>query len=209
MQRKPVETRDQLGPPTIINAGYRSTNYWIVSAGRSRLLVDLGWPGMMGMMRATLARLDVPLEEIGYGLATHFHTDHAGHAQELKNAGMKLLVMESQTGAISLMKKHIKPRDNYLDISTGDNIVLTFAGSRDFLRRIGIAGEVLPTPGHSPDSVSLLLDDGSVFTGDLTHPAMIDVENDADVIASWRLLRACGAARVYAGHGPVRPMFAI
>lgn len=29
---------------TIVNVGYRSTNYWVVSAGRSRLLVDLGWP---------------------------------------------------------------------------------------------------------------------------------------------------------------------
>lgn len=27
----------------IVNVGYRSTNYWVVSAGRSRLLVDLGW----------------------------------------------------------------------------------------------------------------------------------------------------------------------
>ncbi|MFN2221982.1 MAG: hypothetical protein ACK2UH_05490 [Candidatus Promineifilaceae bacterium] len=35
---------------TIVNVGYRSTNYWVVSAGRSRLLVDLGWPGSMGRM---------------------------------------------------------------------------------------------------------------------------------------------------------------
>ena len=27
---------------TIVNVGYRSTNYWVVSAGTSRLLVDLG-----------------------------------------------------------------------------------------------------------------------------------------------------------------------
>jgi glyoxylase-like metal-dependent hydrolase (beta-lactamase superfamily II) len=32
-------------PVTIINVGYRSTNYWVVSAGTSRLLVDIGWPG--------------------------------------------------------------------------------------------------------------------------------------------------------------------
>ena len=28
---------------SILNAGYRSTNYWVVSRGRARLLVDLGW----------------------------------------------------------------------------------------------------------------------------------------------------------------------
>lgn len=28
---------------TIVNVGYRSTNYWVVSAAKSRLLVDLGY----------------------------------------------------------------------------------------------------------------------------------------------------------------------
>ena len=196
----------QLPPVTIVNAGYRSTNYWVISAGNSRLLIDLGWPGMFAMMRATLQRLDVPLSEIGYGLATHYHIDHAGHVQELKQAGMKLIVMESQADAIPLMKNHIKPQDNYLDITTNDNTALAFADSRAFLAKLGFAGEILPTPGHSSDSVSLLLDDGSAFTGDLTHPPFIGDENREDVMSSWRLLRDKGAARVYAGHGPVRQM---
>src|SRR4051812_39825285 len=95
-------------PITVVNAGYRSTNFWVVSAGTSRLLVDLGWPGMFGAMKANLERLGVPLSEIRYGLATHYHIDHAGHAEELKRAGMKLLVLESQVGCIPLMKQHIK-----------------------------------------------------------------------------------------------------
>src|SRR5579864_6615060 len=79
---------------TIVNAGYRSTNYWVVSAGTSRLLVDLGYPGTLGTMRANLKRLRIPLKEIRYALATHYHIDHAGLAQELKLAGMPLLVLE-------------------------------------------------------------------------------------------------------------------
>jgi hypothetical protein len=39
---------------TFVNVGYRSTNYWVVSAAKSRLLVDLGYPGTMGMMRDRL-----------------------------------------------------------------------------------------------------------------------------------------------------------
>ena len=73
----------QQPPITIVNVGYRSTNYWVVSAGTSRFLVDLGWPGTMGRMRANLRRMDIPLDEIRYGLATHYHIDHAGLAQEL------------------------------------------------------------------------------------------------------------------------------
>ena len=68
---------------TIVNVGYCSTNYWVLSAGTSRLLVDLGYPGTMRKMLANLRRMDVPLGEIRYALATHYHLDHAGLAQEL------------------------------------------------------------------------------------------------------------------------------
>jgi len=96
-------------PVTIVNVGYRSTNYWVVSAGTSRLLVDLGWPGTMGEMRANLRRIGVPLNEIRYGLATHYHIDHAGLAQELKQAGVPLLVLDAQVSAIPTMKTWTKP----------------------------------------------------------------------------------------------------
>ena len=65
--------------------------------------------------------------------------------------------------------------------------------------------EIVHTPGHSDDSVSLLLDDGPVFTGDLT-PLLIGSEDQAVVAASWRTLRERGATHVYPGHGPVRPI---
>lgn len=192
---------------TIVNVGYRSTNYWVISAGSSRLLVDLGWPGTMGTMRANLERMGVPLNEIKYGLATHYHIDHAGLAQELKQAGVPLLVLEVQITAIPLIKSWTKPAEGFVDISTHGNVTISFSESRAVLSRIGIGGEILHTPGHSDDSVSLLLDDGSVFTGDLTPPALIgEDEAGAAAAASWRLLQERGAARVYPGHGPVGPI---
>lgn len=190
--------------PTIVKVGYRSTNYWVISAGSSRLLVDLGWPGTMGTMRANLERMGVPLNEIKYGLATHYHIDHAGLAQEFKHAGIPLLVLEAQVTAIPLMKSWAKPADRFVDITTHDNVTISFSESRGLLSRIGIEGEILHTPGHSEDSVSLLLDDGSVFTGDLTALSLIgEDEAGAAAVASWRLLRERGAAAVYPGHGPV------
>lgn len=192
-------------PTTVVNVGYRSTNYWVVSTGTSRLLVDLGWPGTMGRMRASLRRMDVPLEEVRYALATHYHMDHAGLAQELKDAGVALLVLEPQVSAIPLMRRWMKPRDHYVEITMDDNVVITAAESRVTLARIGIAGEIVHTPGHSDDSVSLLLDDGSAFTGDLTHPRLAG--DDAPVVLeSWRALRERGATCVYPGHGGVAPM---
>jgi glyoxylase-like metal-dependent hydrolase (beta-lactamase superfamily II) len=189
---------------TVVNVGYRSTNYWVVSAGKSRLLVDLGWPGTMGLMRAGLERMDVPIDEIRYGLATHYHIDHAGLGQELKQAGIPLLVLDAQEAAIPLMARWTKPQDRHMEITLHDNVTISFAESRAVLERIGIPGEVVHTPGHSDDSVSLLLDDGSAFTGDLAPPEFIAYEDRAVVAASWRLLRECGATRIYPGHGPVR-----
>ena len=96
---------NEFQPFTIVNVGYRSTNYWVVSAGTLRLLVDLGWPGTMGKMLWNLKRMGIPLAEIRYGLATHYHIDHAGLAQELKQEGVSLLVLPVQVRAIPLMKK--------------------------------------------------------------------------------------------------------
>ena len=191
---------------TIVDVGYRSTHYWVISRGTSRVLVDLGWPATMGTLRANLRRMDVPLPEIRFGFATHYHIDHAGLAQELKLAGMPLLVLDVQVEAVSEMKRWTKPEDQYVDITTHDNVVITCAESRSFLSDIGIAGEIVHTPGHSDDSVSLVLDNGSVFTGDLPTPALVGDEDRALVEESWARLRERGASRVHPAHGPVRDL---
>jgi endoribonuclease LACTB2 len=191
-----------MAPHTIVNVGYRSTNYWVVSAGTSRLLVDIGWPGTLGTMKANLKKMGVPLEEIRYALATHYHIDHAGLGEELKREGVPLLVIEHQVEAIPSMKTWTKPVDRYVEITMAGNIVIPLLESRALLARIGIAGEILSTPGHSDHCVSLLLDDGSVFTGDL--PPESAAFDNPTALASWQLLRERGAARVHPAHGPIR-----
>jgi endoribonuclease LACTB2 len=193
-------------PTTIVNVGYRSTNFWVVSAGTSRLLVDLGWPGMVAPLLANLGRRDIPLAEVKYGLATHYHIDHAGAAQDLKQRGMRLLVTEEQVDAIPAMARWVKPADHYTPIASNDNVVVRCADSRALLATLGIAGEIVHTPGHSDDSVSLVLDTGEAFTGDLTSEAMIADEDPGVVARSWQALRDRGATTVHGGHGPIRPI---
>lgn len=132
--------------------------------------------------------------------------DHAGLAQELKLAGVPLLVVSGQEPAIPLLKQHMKPDDRFVDITLHDNVTIDAEGSRTFLGTIGIEGQIVHTPGHSDDSVSLLLDSGAVFTGDLTHPAVTTEETAAQVARSWARLRELGATTVYPGHGPVRSL---
>jgi endoribonuclease LACTB2 len=189
---------------TIVNVGYHSTNYWVVSAGTSRLLVDIGWPGTLEAMKANLKRMGIPIREIRYALATHYHIDHAGLAEELKREGVRLLVLPVQVDAIPIMKTWTKPADHYVEITPDGNVTISFEEGRRLLGQIGISGEILHTPGHSDDSVSLLLDDGSVLTGDL--PPEAAAYDNPVALASWRLLREHGATRVYPAHGSIRPL---
>jgi endoribonuclease LACTB2 len=192
----------------LVNVGYRSTNYWLIGAGPQRLLVDLGWPGTLATMKAAWRRAGVPASEVCYGFATHYHMDHAGLAEELKREGMKLIVLEHQVPAIPAMRAHMKPSDHYLEITEAGNLVIAAADSRPLLAQWGFAGEIVPTPGHSDDSASLLLDDGSVFTGDLPPLRMATEAEMPEVTASWERLRSLGARTIYPAHGPVRPMIA-
>jgi endoribonuclease LACTB2 len=82
--------------------GYDSTNYYVLGASTNRLLVDVGWPGTLPRLLAMFKHKDIPLQDIGYLLITHYHPDHAGLAQEVKAKGVRLIVLAQQLPAIPL-----------------------------------------------------------------------------------------------------------
>ena len=183
----------------IVNVGYDSTNYYVLADTHPRLLVDAGWPGTLAKFQHTCRRAGIDLAGLRHILVTHFHPDHAGLAHELIRAGSRLIVMESQVDFIGPFRHFMKPEHHYVDIDLAQCLTLAFSASRAFLATIGIQGEIIPTPGHSDDSVTLILDDGSAFTGDLPHPSMCDEVG----LQSWEHLRELGLSAVYPGHGPV------
>lgn len=190
----------------IVNVGYKSTNYYVLADTQPRLLVDAGWPGTLGWLQAACTRMGIDLEQIGHVLVTHYHLDHAGLAQDLKQTGSTLIVVDLQAAFIPMMRAHIKPGDGYTEIDLTRTVTIGIEQSRAFLAGIGIAGQIVHTPGHSDDSVTLLLDDGSAFTGDLTHPMAVP-DDPADLTRqSWQKLRAAGAKTIHPGHGPVWPL---
>ena len=82
------------------------------------------------------------------------------------------------------------------------------------LREYGIPGRAHHTPGHSPGSVSVLLDSGEAFVGDLAMNKFplrrsaglpIFADDTVQVIDSWRLLLRNGATTVYPAHGKPFP----
>ncbi|MEI7643717.1 MAG: MBL fold metallo-hydrolase [Chloroflexales bacterium] len=147
----------------IVNVGYDSTNCYVIETATTKLLVDIGFPGTLPKLNHALKRTGITLSAITYLLITHYHPDHAGLAQELKHQGIQLIVLEPQLAAIPQLARFMKPQYRYQEITLTDTVTLSLAQSRTFLQQIGIVGEVLATPGHSDDSVTLVLDAGIAF----------------------------------------------
>ena len=192
--------------PTIINVGYDETNYYLIGATEGFLMLDVGWPGSLAKLMAQLKRQAIAFTTIRYLLVTHYHPDHAGLVQELKAQGIQLVVIEQQRFAIPILKTYIKPQYHYQEITFDQTIVLRIEDTRQWLASIGIAGEIILTPGHSDDSVSLILDNGIAFIGDL-HPYANSDENPVLIEQSWQELQKRGVTLLYPGHGGTRPLF--
>src|SRR5215216_2335709 len=193
----------EVGMLNIVNVGYDSTNYYVIETASAKLLIDVGFPGTLPKLRHALKRTGIALSDISYLLATHYHPDHAGLVQEVKRQGIKLIVLEHQLTAIPALKQHMKPSQHYLDITLNDNITINSDESRAFLRRIGIDGQIIATPGHSDDSITLILDAGIAFTGDLP-PAYMSNDPTNATQHSWEALHSHHVTAVYPGHGPIR-----
>jgi endoribonuclease LACTB2 len=184
----------------IVNVGYQSTNYYAIDIKNGKLLVDCGWPGTLPQFIRVLQRKGISLNEIKFLLVTHFHPDHAGLVQELKDQGAKLILPECQRDFISSFAEYFKAKSlPYVEIKQNDNFVLKLADSRKFLQSIGLNGELVHTPGHSDDSVTLILEEGIAFTGDL-HPSFINTE-DVTTRQSWDKIYQHKITRIYPGHG--------
>ena len=183
----------------ILNLGYRSVNCYLLVTEKAKLLVDVGWPGGMQELKWSFASVGLSVKEVTHVLVTHYHIDHGAIAQEMKNKGAKLIVLESQKEYINLQKRLIKPPLIFHEINIHDNIELMFRESRVFLKTLSIDGEIIATTGHSPDHVTLVLDDGSAFTGDL--PSENASSEGSITFDNWQRLRSMNVRKIYPAHG--------
>jgi endoribonuclease LACTB2 len=185
----------------IVKVDYRSTNYYALEIHNGKLLFDCGWPGTMAQFMAELKRKSIPPREIKYFLVSHFHTDHAGLVQEFKDLGARFILLESQINFIAPLNDfHKRKSMSFTEISENGNLVLKFADSRSFLASLGLDGEIIATPGHSEDSITLILDEGLAFTGDLP-PRSLVLEEDRVTRESWDRIFRHQVTRIFPAHG--------
>ncbi len=181
---------------------YDNTNTYVISGTKAMIMFDTGWAGTFMKMCKALGEKGIKLQDIDYLVISHFHPDHMGLAGELIKQGVTVIVMENQKEFVHV-SDHIFERDKrfaYTPIDEEAVRVIRFNESRDFLKELGIAGEIIPTPGHSDDSVSLILDSGDVFVGDLYPLYELEAHQEPGVQESWKRILATKPKRIFYGH---------
>ena len=153
----------------------------------------------MQELKWSFASEGLSVKDVTHVLVTHYHIDHGAIAQEMKDKGAKLIVLESQKEYLNLQKMLIKPPSIFHDIKTNDNVDLTFRESRVFLKTLLIDGEIIATTAHSPDHITLVLDNGVAFTGDL--PSENSSPEGSIAFENWQRIRSMNVRKIYPAHG--------
>ena len=163
----------------MIRLKYGNTNTFFVPGTHRGLLVDTDYAGTLPAFYRACKQNGIGVKDIEYVLATHYHPDHMGLVGELMSQNVKLLLIDVQKDSVHF-SDHIFERDRtpYAPVNEARATVISCAESRDFLSGLGIRGEIIRTPSHSRDSVSLILDNGDAIVGDLEPFEYIDAYED-------------------------------
>ena len=188
---------------------YGNTDTFFVRGTAGGLLVDTDYAGTLpGFYRAIKER-DIRLRDITYVLATHYHPDHVGLVGQLTKQGVRLLLTDTQLPHIHYADE-IFSRDRRLEyepITTDNATVIRCEESREFLGNLGIGGEIISTPSHSEDSVSLILDCGECFVGDLEPMEYLDAyEHNEKLMMDWERVQSFSPKAINFAHAGRRIM---
>ena len=206
------------------------TKCYLLECSGGYLLIDTAYHNSYKRFRKAIDALGVELNQIRYLLLTHHHDDHAGFAARLvEETGCTPIFHQEAFPALSQGKSEetMKPVNrcvgtvfsvfqvihrefSYPRLAAAENGILISGDNHDLLNSIEIDGKILHTPGHTRDSISVVLSDGNAFVGDAAMNFLnfcrinyrpIFIEGIDSVFASWRKLIDHGAKWIYPAHG--------
>jgi endoribonuclease LACTB2 len=190
------------GAMGIFGFSYRKTScYLIQGSGDGLVAFDAGWPCTFCEYGRALKSTGMGLRQVKWAMVSHFHMDHAGLVGEMIRRGISCIAFEKQMDGIDEMERMIlRQVKDYAVIDKGRLLLMKSGESRAWFLKLGISGEIVETPGHSPDSVSFVSDAGEALTGDLPAEELI-MDGDVAGKLSWQRLRNRQAKAIYPAHG--------
>jgi glyoxylase-like metal-dependent hydrolase (beta-lactamase superfamily II) len=215
-------SRPRIVPVSLAPWGF--LHAYLVQSDRT-IVVDAGYPRMAGRIFEALERQGTQPQDVSLILLTHGHLDHLGGVTRLRerlDAPVALHRADAEIArsghdrplhgtdlfgrAFALFAPRTAPAFEPDIVHDGDLDLAAF----------GVPGRTMATPGHTPGSVSVVLDD-AVICGDLLaggalragSPRLPYFADDLPTLeASVRALLegSAGAGRWHLGHrGPLDP----
>ena len=186
----------------IIDLHYSKTNTYLIKGEKGTILFDTGWAGTFKDFCRSMKEIGEKIKNIDYILVSHYHPDHMGIAQEIADKGSKIVACDFQKDYIHnpdvvFEKEH---RRDYKPVFDKNVCFITAAESRAFLSKLGIDGEMIHTPGHSDDSLTLILDSGDAFVGDLNPLYEYELNKGTEIEDSWKAIFEHKPTTIYYGH---------
>ena len=188
---------------------------------KGTIMVDSGPPNKLANFIKNMKKLSIDPKQIKLIVITHGHYDHIGSTKVIKEATGAQIAMHAPDK--EWLEKSINPVIPGVNtwgkilakLSSKPHVVETTVnirlGDEDFsLAPFGIPGKVIYTPGHTMGSVSIFLETGDAFVGDLVmsgfpvrlSPGLpIFAEDIKRVKESIRKLLDMGAKTFYPAHG--------
>jgi len=193
--------------------------------GEGVIMIDGGAPKKAKAFTKGIDKTSIEPRDIKLLIMTHGHWDHIASARDIKEiTGAKIAIHRREKNWLEKSLKPLPPGVTlwgkiFIKIMAmfmpfvhipATNVDVILEDEEFPLGKFGIAGKVISTPGHSPGSVSILLDTGDAFVGDLAMNAFplrlspglpIFAEDLQKVKNSWKLLLDSGAKKIYPAHG--------
>lgn len=182
---------------------YGNTNTFLIRGDKGSVLIDTDFAGTLPMFYRTIKTLGIKVSDITYVLATHYHPDHIGLVSELMEQGVKLLLVDTQVESVHYSDEIFarEPRLGYKPIDESEAVTISVEESRSFLKELGIDGEIISTPSHSEDSISVILDDGTCIVGDLEpFEYLAGYEDNEALSADWDTVLGLDPKRICYAH---------
>ncbi|SHN70554.1 MBL fold metallo-hydrolase [Desulfitobacterium chlororespirans] len=215
----------------MFNAGNRIVNNWIYSIPEGFVLIDTGYENGFANLKKRLDLLKIDIKDIHYIFLTHGHDDHAGFLNEFLSELPDVQVIMSHralealyrgqnafTGGCTsrlalffchLMKLFGKGAHRFPPLNPKFErrcVLVSDDNRKEIEAKLG--GIIVDTPGHTADSIALLLNDGALFCGDASMnglPSMNRITiwaEDKDLLfQSWQTIIALKPTKIYPGHG--------